>query len=223
MSNWKVTAVLAGPLAGDAPYLDALLEYQMAQRHGVARVINRSDECPPIGSVHIPCLRGGFGGVNGIPRCSAPIYRRAEDRHDHFAKRIAVEFSDCVAPESRVVVPVGNSWTKSYRLPLRVASVDRVVWFVGGSKRKSLKSLLDGVRAIGKKCSQGYGRIAGWEFEEVEHDWSWFADTEHGRLLMRILPWCSDLESVIGCRRWFGGVAAPYWHPGRMMEVGLPC
>lgn len=29
--NWKVTAVLASPLAGEPPQLDAILEYEMAQ------------------------------------------------------------------------------------------------------------------------------------------------------------------------------------------------
>jgi hypothetical protein len=223
MSNWKVTAVLSSPLAGDAPYIDALLEFEMAHRHGIARRINRNEPAPPIGSVHIPCLRGEFGEVNGIPRCSAPILAPTNVRHEHYAKRISVENAGLLREDQRLVVATGNSWTKSYRLPNKDSNVDRVCWFVGGSKRRNLKSLLDSVHSIGKDVSQGYGRIAEWQFEEVEHDWSWFAPSEQGTLLMRVLPWCDDIQKLIGWKRWCGGVAAPYWHPDRIMEVAVPC
>jgi len=223
MSNWKVTAVLSSPLAGDAPYLDSLLEFEMAQRQGKANTIVRGSPAPPVGEIHLPLLRGGFGGVNGIPRCSAPIVSPENVRHEHFAKRIAVEHAGLLSDNQRLVVATGNSWTKSYRLPLKVSNVDRVCWFIAGSKRRSLKSLLKSVQSIGKKRSQGYGRIASWEFAEVEHDWSWFAPCELGTLLMRVLPWCDDLpKNLIGFKRWFGAYAAPYWHPDRMRDIVVP-
>lgn len=223
MANWKVTAVLSSPLAGDAPYLDGLLEYEMAQRHGKAHTIQRGRPAPPVGEIHLPCLRGEFGGVNGIPRCSAPILSPVSTRHEHFAKRIAVEHSGMLREDQRLVVATGNSWTKSYRLPLLTRNVDRIVWFIGGSKRRSLKSLLKSVDSIGKKRSQGYGRVARWEFEEIEHDWSWFAPSDQGTLLMRVLPWCDEIHKLAGWKRWCGGFAPPYWHPDRIMEVAIPC
>jgi hypothetical protein len=223
MSNWKVTAVLSSPLAGDAPYLDSLLEREIVLRHGIAQRITSNAPAPPIGSVHLPCLRGEFGGVNGIPRCSAPILVPQSVRHEHYTKRIAVENAALLRDDQRLVVATGNSWTKSYRLPNKVSNVDRVCWFIGGSKRQSLKTLLDSVRSIGKKVSQGYGRIYEWQFEEVEHDWSWFAPSEQGTLLMRVLPWCPEIHNLIGWKRWCGGVAPPYWHPDRIMEIAVPC
>lgn len=223
MANWRVTAILSSPLAGDPPYLDAILEHEMAQRHGKAQMLRRSDPVPPVGSVHLPCLRGEFGGVRGIPRCSAPTLPPVKSRHEYYAKRIGVEYAELLSPESRRIVAMGNSWTKSYRLPNNVRTVDRVAWFVGGSKRRSLKSLLKTVDSIGKDRSHGYGRVSEWLIEEVEHDWSWFADVEQGRLLMRVLPWADELEQCIGWKRWFGGFAPPYWHPGRIMEVAVPC
>lgn len=224
MSNWKVTAVLSSPLAGDAPYLDALLEFEMAQRHGKAHVITRDQPAPPVGEIHLPLLRGNVGAVNGIPRCSAPILSPKDVRHEHFAKRIGVENSHLLRDGQRLVVATGNSWTKSYRLPIKASSVEKIVWFVGGSKRRNLKTLLKSVTSVGKKRSQGFGRVASWEFEEVEVDHSWFAPSEHGTLLMRVLPWCDDLpKDLIGFKRWFGGYAAPYWHPDRQIEVVVPC
>lgn len=223
MSNWKVTAVLSSPLAGEAPYIDSLLEFEMAQRHGKAHTIQRGEPAPPVGSIHLPCLRGDFGGVDGIPRCSAPIVAPENVRHEHFAKRISVENAGLLREDQRLVVATGNSWTKSYRLPLKISNVEKICWFIGGSKRRSLKSLLDSVHSIGKKRSQGYGRIAEWQFEEVEHDWSWFAPSEQGTLLMRVLPWCEDINKLIGWKRWCGGYCPPYWHPDRIMEVAVPC
>lgn len=224
MSNWKVTAVLSSPLAGDAPYLDALLEFEMAQRHGKAYKITRDQPAPPVGDIHLPLLRGDVGGVNGIPRCSAPIIAPENVRHEHFAKRIGVENAALLREDQRLVVATGNSWTKSYRLPLKISNVDRIVWFVGGSKRRNLKSSLKTVTSVGKKRSQGYGRVAAWEFDEIEPDHSWFAPSEHGTLLMRALPWCEDLpKDLIGFKRWFGACCPPMWHPDRMMEVVVPC
>lgn len=223
MSNWRVTAVLSSPLCGDAPYLDALLEFEMAQRHGKAYPMRRSDPAPEVGSVHLPCLRGEFAGVRNIPRCSAPIAGPAEAYHEYVAKRLSVENAALLREDERKVVAMGNSWTKSYRLPVKVADVQRVSWFVAGAKRRNLKSLLDSVHAIGKDRSHGYGRVAAWQFVEVEHDYSWFAETPHGRLLMRVLPWDDSLTKCIGWKRWCGGYAAPYWHPDRAMEVAVPC
>jgi hypothetical protein len=224
MSNWKVTAIMSSPIAGDVPYLDGLLEFEMAQRQGKAYQVQRCEPCPPIGAIHIPCLRGDCGEVRGIPRCSAPIYTVAAERHEHFAKRIAVEHASLLSENQRLVVATGNSWTKSYRLPVHTRSIEKVVWFVGGSKRQSLRSLLKSVHSLGKKRSQGFGRVAEWDFEEVEHDWSWFAKVPEGTVLMRRLPFCEQLpKDLIGYKRTFGGVAAPLWHPDRQMEIVVPC
>lgn len=223
MANWRVTAELSSPLVGDAPYLDALLEFEMAQRQGKAIKLQRHEPCPPVGFVHIPCLRGEWAGVQGIPRCSAPIVAPAASRHEHFAKRISVENAGMLREDQRLVIATGNTWTKSYRLPIVVRNAPRVAWFVGGAKRRNLKSLLDSVQSIGHKRSQGFGRVASWSIVEVEHDWSWFAETPQGRVLMRVLPWSDSIERCVGWKRWCGGFAPPYWHPDRFMEVALPC
>lgn len=222
--NWRVTAWLSSPLCGDAPMLDSLLEEGMARAHGKLQAIMRRDTAPEPGSVHIPCLRGHIGGVDKIPRCSSPVLPACEARHEHFAKRIDVASADLLRDDSRLVVAVGNSWTKSYRLPLRVQSIDRVTWFVGGSKRNTLHSLLRKVMAIGRKRSQGFGRVDRWQYDEIRQDLSWFAPVFGGTLLMRPLPWSPDLPAdLVGYRRDFGACAGPYWHPDRYREVVIPC
>lgn len=222
--NWKVTARLGSPLAGEAPHLCAILEYEMAQRQGLAGKLSRGEPAPPAGAIHIPCLRGAIGGVEHIPRVSSPILMPRSVRHERIAKRLAVEHSSLLAEEHRLSVAVGNNRYRSYFLPLKTGVVDRVVWFVAGTKRRSLKSLLDSVKSLGKKRSVGYAIVTAWEFEEIEHDWSWFAKVEQGTLLMRPLPFCDQLPTdLIGFRRDFGACIPPMWHPDRYMEIVKPC
>ena len=233
MTHLRVTAHLAAPIAGDPPMLDSIVEHEMARISGKLLPLRRNDPCPPAGSVHIPMLRGHIGGVDQIPRCSSPIMLREDVRHEHVAKRIAVEHADYLSDSQRLVVAVGNSWTKSYRLPLMASNAPRIVWFIGGNgsdrgdkriPKKMLKSILRRVTSIGKKRSIGYGVVTRWEIDVVDQDYSWFAPSPDGLVLMRPLPWCDELPaSLIGYRRDFGACVAPYWHPDRYMETVVPC
>lgn len=221
--NWKVTAVLASPLAGDPPQLDALLEFEMARKHKKAMIIDVAKPCPPIGFVHIPLLRGTMGPVNGIPRCSSPILPEYRLEHEFYTKRLSVENASLVREDQRTVVSVGSNWTKSYRLPLAIRRIDRICWFIGGSRRRSIRSILKTVKALGHKRSQGFGRVAKWLVEPEETDLSWFAPSPDGPVLMRNMPLCDELpKNLQGFRATFGGVVAPYWHPDRQMEIAVP-
>lgn len=215
----KVTCWLATPIVGDVPFLDSIIEYEMAQREGKAFKIRRDQPCPPYGDVHIPMARRRIGGVL-VPCCSGPICSPARESVEHFAKRLGVEHSGLLAAERRRIVPIGNAVFKSYRLPFRMRVVDRIVWFCAGTRRHVLK-LLKSVASVGKKRSYGYGLVDRWEAERVEQDWSWFAP---GNVLMRPLPACSELPAdIAGSRQDFGACQSPYWHPDRYREIVVPC
>lgn len=217
----KITAHLSTPIAGDVPFLDAIIEWEMAQREGKAHKIQRHQPAPPYGEVHIPMLRRRIGGVL-VPCCSAPICSPEIETVEHFAKRIGVEHSALLREDRRLVVATGNSAYKSYRLPLHLRVVDRVVWFAIAHRRPVLK-LCTSVQSLGKKRSYGYGRVAKWEAEPVDDDWSWFAESDAGTVLMRPLPLCEQTDGLIGSRRDFGAVQPPMWHPDRYMERVIPC
>lgn len=222
----KVTAHLISPIIGDVPHLDSLLENEMAQRLGVAAKFHRGDAIPPPGVIHIPMLRGAFGSEPHIARCSSPIYRTDHEYVERFAKRLATDHSALLADDERRVLPVGNGTYKSYRLPLKVQCVSRVVWFCRGHRRP-IKSLLRSVKSLGRKRSIGYGRVAKWDLEMIEGDYSWFAPATNDSesvVLMRPLPWSDQLPAnLIGHRRGFGACAPPYWHPSRFAEIVVPC
>lgn len=226
MDSLLVTAHLGSPLAGNAPRLDGLLEYLLSLHYakGVPGYkVDRNFPAPLQGEIPIPLLRRRLGlWLVGV--CSDPIYPVSiDDRHEHVAKRIDADNAALLAPEARVKFPVGNSWTKSYRLPLRVRRLDRVCWFAAADRRPLLHTLKQ-CQALGKKTSIGYGRVTGWEIEETDQHLSWYACIPQGRLLMATLPVGDWLPpDLVGYRHGFGAVAPPYWHRERYTDIVMPC
>lgn len=221
------TAHLAGPLAGDPPQLDSLLEWALSLYHSKAvpgYKVDRKYPAPPPGDIPIPILRVALGRF-AVGCCSSPILPVPDAEWvEHVAKRIGVERAGLLAEPSRLVVATTNSWTKSYRLPLRCRRVACVKWFARGDRRETLKLLRKAVPSLGKKVADGYGRVERWEVERVDGDASWFARSPLGPVLMRPLPvgpWLPD--PLLGARRSFGACAPPYWHPDRYGEIVVPC
>lgn len=229
----RVTAYLSSPLAGDPPQLDSLLTYALSPLLGKAAEpgykVGRSRPCPDTSQIPIPVLRRRAGRWN-VPTTSSPVLPEpVSDGVEYVCKRVAVERAGDLHPAERKVVTTTNDWTKSYRLPLRVRRVDRVVWFAAGSRREIVK-LLNQIPAVGKKISVGYGRVARWEVERLQegvpHEWwPWWWHSEGGPVLMRPLPadWPGLPAELVGAKPGFGACVDPYWHPERFTEVVVPC
>lgn len=215
MSNLKITAELSGPIVWPPPHLDGICASYCARTRKVP-IVNR--RCDPIqGYAPSPILHRTIGGV-GVPCCSSPIAVAQNDRQERFAKRLAVEHADLLAEDARLVVATGGAVFKSYRLPLRLALCEKIVWFAVGNGR-TLRKILRGVHSLGVKRSIGMGRVKGWTVEHVEQDYSWFADS----VLMRPLPKCAELPADLrGYADSFGAIRSPYWHPGHFQEIVVP-
>lgn len=244
----KVTAWLSAPLAGDPPYLDAICEWFYAQhaasiektfpkngeltRHLEIRACpHRGLPAPRAGAIPIPIDR-----EHRIAKCSSPIFRADYEYVERWAKRID---SNAILPllggEGPQSIDYRAGQTKAYFVPLRVRIVERVVWFcvahgdrkgMGKSARSpeaTLRRVLRDIPAIGKKTAYGYGRIARWELERVTEDWSWFAPSPAGSVLMRPLPIGLMPAGTIGARQSYGACCPPYWHPERFEEIVEPC
>lgn len=220
----RIEARLASSLAGDPPQLDAVLEHIAHRLNGTLRPLTRTDRLPDE-VVHIPMVRR-YCGDWLVAKCSSPILlaaNGARDTHEYVGKRLAVEHAELLTEKQRKVVATGNAIYKSYRLPVKVSAADSVVWFAQASRR-AVKQMLRYAPALGQDTAHGYGRVASWSVDEIEHDWSWWVQTERGAVLMRALPWCKDLpDDLIGYVRDFGAVAPPYWHPDRYCERVIPC
>ncbi len=225
-----VTAYLDSPLAGDPPQLDALLEWSLSpfeeefqekQRQGLPHSrVDRNFPAPPQAVIRIPIKRTLLGGWH-VAECSNPILPIAKDSVEYVCKRISPEHVAAMVENHRIVNTT-NSWTKSYRLPMRVRTVHCVRWFCNGNQRNLQKALRD-VYAIGKKVADGYGRVRKWEIVgNAPLSW-WYAPHASGIVLMRTLPYGSWLpDNLLGARQHFGACVPPYWHPERFGPIVVP-
>jgi len=231
----KITAILSGPVADYLPMLDGLLieiashcegrqpprrDERVTNRHRP----NRCNPAPdPMDVPEIPLKRTVIGNWP-VYHVSSPVYFSPTNRVDYFGKRIGTERAGLLHLDHRKVVTTSNTWTKSYRLPVRVINTNHVVWFACGD-REALQSALASVTHLGRKPSHGWGVARSWNVEEIEQDYAWFAPDETGRnVLMRPLPLCPDLpQDLDGWKLDYGAVCPPYWHRDRYCERVEPC
>jgi len=112
---------------------------------------------------------------------------------------------------------------KAYRIPVNVMLINRLVWFCVGEP-KEIQKLLSGVKALGKKRSQGFGLIKlnkngdpDWTVEKWADDWSVYGP--EGKV-MRIIPFNGQLKESGTYRQW--GIKPPYWHRDNQVLAEIP-
>lgn len=222
MRPLKVTVVLSSALANDPPHLDSLLERLEGERRGNQDGVSRARPAPEPGWCDLPLARERLGGFL-VARASSPIFTAGTDAVGYVAKRFPADRADLLAPGHPVSVAVNNGTYKGYRLPVRRRDAGRVVWFCVGDA-DGLRAALAELTGLGSRRGIGAGAVAWIEVEPIKADWSWFAPSEAGPVLMRPLPvgpWLP--EDLVGARRDFGACAAPYWHGSRYGEIVTPC
>lgn len=234
MSAFLVSCELASGLGGaHPPGLDSLVEMRLATILGLPKLW-RTDRLPPsIYDTHESRMPIDFTRLNGWPvsHASACIMSNViDDRHKHFHRRFPVNESANMLRSSELsMVATSMTWTKSYRLPLRVRLTGRLCWIVNLRMRPcDLLSLVEGVTHVGTKHSQGYGAVVpgSWRCDQrrdLDQCW-WYAPHHAGPVLMRPLPVGDWLpQNLQGSRRDFAACIPPYWHPDRFTEVVVPC
>jgi hypothetical protein len=226
LKNWKITAWLLSPLAGDPPALDAVLAWELSRRLGSKhqRKVLRDTPIAELPRMPLPVAQRTINGVD-VYCCSNPILPTpfAPDWVEYINKRIdTAEIALLLAPKERKNLLVTSGAYKMLHRPQRVRLIDRVCWFARGNRRE-MSGLLKSVVSIGQRRGIGYGLVSHWDFEEMEHDYSLFAYWQDKQILMRTVPAGADLNDVRGYRLSFGGFATPYWHPDNYMEIVVPC
>lgn len=227
-----VKASLASPLAGDAPHLDAIMEYVLSpycpgRRPG--EKLNRGLPCPVQRMIRIPLPIRKIVDMDGkvwqVAACSSPILSASDSESvEYVNSRFTAEDADLLKESSRGYLNVTGGHFKSHRVPVRVRRVGTVAWFAVGVRREVLK-VVRRVQAIGHKRSVGYGKVAKWTVERTDADYSWFAPTGNGQpMLMRPLATGDHIPKVLlGSRPDFGACVPPYWHQDRFTELVVPC
>jgi hypothetical protein len=152
-------------------------------------------------------------------RCSWAQWGPHVDGQDAWSKRFDVSQAYLVDFRGkRGKVDTSAATYKAYRMPVFYRSALWVEWYCVGDKT-ALERLLTCVTHLGKKTSQGWGRVARWEIQLHHDDWSiWGPD----RQLMRGIPrynWPRELgEPKIGLY----GVRPSYWDRRNQIDLVLP-
>lgn len=112
---------------------------------------------------------------------------------------------------------------RSRVMPLLVTSIASVSWRAVGDV-DAVQSILKDVAAIGKKRSQGEGRVLRWEFEDRDDD-PWAAGHLHpdGTLGRPSPPACfAGRAAPPGEAFGLAAIRPPHMHPSRMRRLYLP-
>lgn len=226
LKNWLVRCDLSSPLCGDPPMLCAIMEYELSMRLGLkhARKMTRDVPLSEIEKPPIPVAKRSFGEF--VLFCSLnPILGNVfADYTERVSKRFDTDTCALLLNEkSRKKLLTSSGPYKSLYLPVRARVVDSVYWFIRGD-RKEMKKLLKRIVGIGKMRGFGYGRVAGWSFEEQSDENSIFAMHKGKKVVMKTVPISvARQERATGYRHSFGGAFSPYWHPETFMEIAIPC
>lgn len=122
----------------------------------------------------------------------------------HWNKRFDTQYSDMVDfgdRRGKVIIEQGRY--KAYHMPMFTRAALQAEWYCVGDKAE-IERLLSLVTHIGKKRSQGFGRVWRWDVELWTEDWSIWRD---GHLTRGV----SDEDAGKALDRIFYGIRPPYY------------
>jgi CRISPR type IV-associated protein Csf3 len=165
----------------------------------------------PLGIVHP-------GRCNWYYQCSWAQWSHDVEGSDHWNKRFDSKFASLVdfgKKRGKVIIEQGKY--KAYHVPIFYRAALWTEWYCVGD-RKEIEHLLSTVTHIGKKGSQGWGRVAVWKIESVQEDWSAWRD---GKLMRGIPP--DDLKDKSQpFNLLFYGIRPSYWKKENQKPLAMP-
>jgi len=173
----RVIAHLRSGIVADAWLpLDAVLDYQAKrQRFGAQEATAPGGPpAPPRPDPDVPLQIHHAATDNWYYACSwaqPQPWWLAEGR-DYWNKRFDGAFAylvDFAGRRGKVVVKEGTY--RAYHMPVFYFIARQVEWYCLGDQ-ECITELLSTVTHIGKKRSQGWGRVAAWTVQPWPHDWS---------------------------------------------------
>lgn len=206
----KVTATLrCGVVANRHLPLDGILLYAaMRERHG-PQLLTTPGAVPDLEMEPLPLARLNEGPEWYYAASFAAWPETMAEGRDYWNKRFDQARSDLVdfaGRRGRVLVEQARY--KSYHMPVFYRHALEVSWYVVGDGAE-LERLLAPMMHIGKKASQGWGRVIGWEIVPCSHDWS----VRRAGRLMRSIP---ARDGILY------GIRPPYWLPANQVPCRLP-
>jgi len=222
--NIRVRAYLRTPIVSDEWLpLDGVLLYQHVRSDiGVqefsisgASILTQPKGEPikggrmPIAIVH---------GKDWYYRCSWAQWGPHADGQDYWSKRFDMTHASLIDFNGkRGRVDTSAATYKAYRMLVFYRSALWVEWYMKCDENW-LRNILPMITHLGKKTSQGWGRVMNWEIEPIEKDMSIWKEGK----LMRGIPIIDLPKDFVPSRIGYYGVRPPYWDNRNQMELVLP-
>lgn len=136
----------------------------------------------------------------------------------HWNKRFDFPLSNLIDFQGkRGTVNTQSARYRAYHMPVYYKVARKIEWFCFGNK-EMIEKYLALTTNIGKKRSQGWGRIAKWEVEDWPEDWSEMKDGKP----MRALP-AQEFEGREGFKFRHYAVRPPYYTVGHYKPNQMLC
>jgi CRISPR type IV-associated protein Csf3 len=156
--------------------LDAILDYQVKRERFGAQQTTRpgGEPAPSKPDPDVPLQAHHAGTENWYYACSwaQPQPWWVAEGTDYWNKRFDAGFADLVdfgGRRGKVIIEQGPY--KAYHMPIFYRTACQIEWYAVGDLSR-IRELLATVTHIGKKRSQGWGRVTEWIVEPWPEDWS---------------------------------------------------
>ncbi len=200
--------------------LDGILLYQAHREAEGAQTFALPGEYSSRGGVSLPLATAQYANHDYSKwyqyyRCSwAQWPEHTSEAADHWNKRFDLTFADLIDFRGRRGrVEVGSGPYKAYHQTIFYRAALWVEWYCVGD-RAQIEALLCTVTHIGKKQTQGWGRVIAWDIQRMNDDYSvWM-----GNRLMRGVP----PSEAPGYPTGVYGIRPSYWKKSNQMLLALP-
>jgi CRISPR type IV-associated protein Csf3 len=199
--------------------LDGILYYQFFRDKYGHQIITTPGSSSVDGDVCLPIAVENEGSENWYYKCSWAQWSDDYEGQEHWNKRFDSALSDIVdfgKRRGKVIVEQGKF--KAYHMPIFYRASRWIDWYMVGDV-DGVNFLLSTLTNIGKKASQGWGRVYQWEVSEMEDDLSIF----HNGRLMRGIP-IDDVDKNFVLHHHVAnyGIRPSYWLRENRRKLAVP-
>lgn len=206
--NLKITFKMASPVATIGYiYLDSILSAAKAKEKFGEGYYNNSEAGAKelIDEMLSPILDKKYDvycasvGIGDNREFVTSWSKRWDDKNDDMV----------VFEKGKPRIDIGSGHYKNYHMPLVMKSYKEIVFYAKGDKEEIERLLKSYIFYVGKKGSQGYGRIREIIVEEIEEDWSLFKDGKPMRPIPARYFREIELQGDVNFQR--HPIIPPYW------------
>lgn len=214
-----IRAYLRTPVVADRQLpLDGVLLYQAHRDLHGPQVVTIPGDYTVQGVSTLPLDIMHPGRHNWYYKCSWAQWSHDVEGRDYWNKRFDSQFADLVdfgKRRGKVIIEQGKY--KAYHMPVFYRAALWTEWYCVGDKTE-IEHLLSTVTHLGKKSSQGWGRVSWWEIKLQNEDWSIY----HDNSLMRGVP--IDDAQILGVqyKKQHYGIRPSYWKSDNQMMLAIP-